>query len=327
MVKTDGLISVIVPIYKVEDYLNRCVESILNQTYENFELILVDDGSPDNCGQICDIYAEQDSRIHVVHKENGGLSDARNTGLKVCCGKYIVFIDSDDWISKYYLEKLYDVLQSTESDIVECEIIRTDKFHIEDRSLPEIQYTEYTAEEAIDLLIQDKQLHQHVWNKLYKRSVIADIWFEKGKTNEDEFWTYQVFGKAKKITKFNLGLYYYYQRTSSIMGVGFNIKRLDAIEAKVERQKYLETYYPSLSIKGKINLFFSCMYAGQMSMIHLTENEIDKAFCFFRSIIKQNSDISLIRNISRFKDKIWFTLGILNFKKTCQIRNFFKIGF
>lgn len=321
------LISVIVPVYKVEDYLKRCVDSILNQTYENFELILVDDGSPDNCGQMCDIYAELDARIRVVHKENGGLSDARNAGLKVCTGDYIVFIDSDDWISKYYLEQLYCILKSTGSDVVECEVIKTDKMIMEDENLPDAQYSEYNTEEALSLLIQDKCFHQYVWNKIYRKSVIEDIWFEKGKTNEDEFWTYQVFGKSQKITKMNFELYYYFQRASSIMGTGFNIKRLDAIEAKAERQNYLDVNFPSLVKKGRLNLFFSCMYAGQMSIIYLDKNEKKKAFSLLKNIIEKYIDITFVEELPRIRDKIWLLLGMANFKFACMIRNLLKVGF
>lgn len=118
-------ISIVVPIYKVEAFLDRCVASLVNQTYQNLEIILVDDGSPDRCGQICDEWAKKDARIRVIHKENGGLSDARNAGIGIATGKYIAFIDSDDWVSKLYIEKLYQIMQLENGDIAECEIVRT----------------------------------------------------------------------------------------------------------------------------------------------------------------------------------------------------------
>ena len=120
----NSLISVIVPIYNVEKYLDRCVESIINQTYKNLEIILVDDGSPDNCTQMCDDYAKKDSRIRVVHKENGGLSDARNAGMEVATGEYVSFIDSDDYISLDFYETLFQTMIDNDSDIVECSVVK-----------------------------------------------------------------------------------------------------------------------------------------------------------------------------------------------------------
>ena len=173
------LISVIVPIYKVEEYLDRCVESIVNQTYKSLEIILVDDGSPDNCPQMCDSWAGKDNRIKVVHKENGGLSDARNAGMPFATGEIISFIDSDDWIEFDMFEKMLNRMQADNSDMVSCGV----KWVEEDGSL----IRDVTSEDevldttvAMKTLLNDSKLKQHVWNKIYKHNLIKDIPFEKG---------------------------------------------------------------------------------------------------------------------------------------------------
>ena len=181
------LISVIVPIYKVEEYLDRCVESIVNQTYKNLEIILVDDGSPDNCPQMCDFWAEKDSRIKVVHKENGGLSDARNAGMPFAIGDVVSFIDSDDWVELDMFEKMLSRMQKDNSDIVSCGV----KWVEEDGTV--IRDVTVNANEVLDThsamkeLINDNKFKQHVWNKLYKYELIKGIPFEKGRYHEDVF--------------------------------------------------------------------------------------------------------------------------------------------
>ena len=225
----DKLISVIVPIYNVEKYLTKCIESIINQTYKNLEIILVDDGSPDKSPIICDEYAKKDNRIKVIHKKNGGLSDARNYGMSLATGEYISFIDSDDYIDEEMYEKMIFELINNDSDIVSCAINnvysdRVESSYIEERV--------YDTELALKNLILGRDLNQTVWNKLYKKDVINGILFEKGKINEDDFWTYQVFANSKKIITLNKPLYNYIHRESSIMGQGYSEKNLNGLEAR-----------------------------------------------------------------------------------------------
>ena len=231
------LISVIVPIYNVEKYLARCVDSIVNQTYKNLEIILVDDGSPDRCPQMCDDYAEKDSRIKVVHKNNGGLSDARNAGMAVATGEYISFIDSDDYVSDDFFECLLNVMNKENSDIAECSVVKFYEDNRFDEFSDDLSVKTYDTQDAMSALIAENPFHQHVWNKLYKTELVKDIPYAVGKLNEDEFWTYRVFGRANKVARLNKTMYYYFQRSSSIMGVGYNIRRLDALEGKANRQK------------------------------------------------------------------------------------------
>ena len=323
MDKTKPNISVVVPIYNVEPYLRRCVDSLLQQSYSDFELILVDDGSPDNCGAICDDYAATDPRVQVVHKANGGLSDARNAGLTIAQGEYIAFVDSDDWVSKDYLERLLAALLDTGADICECDVFRTSgEETISAQGIPAV----FNTEEALEQLIYDGTFHQHVWNKLYRRTVIADILFPKGKTNEDEFWTYRVFGNAKTVAKISDILYFYFQRSGSIMGETYSLKRLDALEAKLQRQTYIDTAFPQLSLQAKMNLFGSCIYAGQMSLVHLSKDQLPSAKEKINAILCQY-DISL-KECAHVggSNKLWFTLASFSFWGTCKLKNALKKG-
>lgn len=317
-------ISIIVPIYNVEPYLRRCVESLLKQSYADFEMILVDDGSPDNCGAICDEYAAMDHRVQVIHKPNGGLSDARNAGLAIARGEYIAFVDSDDWVAEDYLERLRFALSETGADICECDVIKTSG---EETSSEQGTPVAYETEGALTQLINDGVFRQHVWNKLYRREVISDILFPKGKTNEDEFWTYQVFGNAKKVAKISDILYFYFQRPGSIMGETYSLKRLDALEAKLQRQKYIDTRFPQLSVQTKQNLFGSCIYAGQMSMIHFSGEQRTAAKEKINSIIQQ-CDISFGECMRvGGSNKLWFALAKFSFWGACVIKNLLKKGF
>lgn len=236
------LISVIIPIYKVEDYLKRCVNSLLNQTYRILEIILVDDGSPDRCGEICDEYKALDNRIKVIHKKNGGLSDARNAGIEICKGKYITFVDSDDWVHEMYIENLYKLLIKTDSDMSVCNFIRTSTEDIKVHILAEEIY-EYSNIEALEQFL-DKFYVQMViaCGKLFKRSLFKEIRFPVGRLHEDEFTTHKLIFNATKIVLTTAQLYYYWQREDSIMGSGFNLQgMLDKIDAMEERGRFFDS--------------------------------------------------------------------------------------
>ena len=320
-------ISIIVPVYNVEEYLEKCIESLIGQTYKNLEIILVDDGSEDKSGEICDLWKDKDSRIRVIHKQNGGLSDARNSGMDIATGDYIGFIDSDDYINKRVYEILLNNINNYNSDISACSIKKIHKSNeVYNSAITNRNISIFTAEEALRDLIEEGMLKQTVWNKLYKKSVIKDIRFEFGKIHEDEFWSYQVFGKSSKIVYTDEGMYYYLQRSGSIMDKPFSIKRLDALEARYNRLNYIIQNYPNLELKSKISLFFSCLYQYQYMLKSTNVNE--KEYCKY--IIKRYIDcISFrkdeIRKI-RFKDKIWIRFSNISIKYTCIIRNFVKVG-
>ena len=184
-------ISVVVPVYKVEAFLNRCIESIIYQSYENLEIILVDDGSPDNCPAMCDTWAERDSRIRVIHKKNGGLSDARNAGMAVASGIYLSFVDSDDWIAPEMYQSLVCFLEKDHSDIAACGVEMVWDGEEKRAMLTPTGDCILEKEEAMRSIIQETRLKQPVWYKLYRRAVVENILFPVGKYHEDVFWSYR----------------------------------------------------------------------------------------------------------------------------------------
>ncbi len=236
------LISVIVPVYQVEEFLARCVDSLLRQTYRNIEVILVDDGSPDRCGEICDQYARRDPRIRVIHKDNGGLSDARNAGIGSAKGDFISFVDSDDWVHDEYIERLYRLLKSRDADIAICDFIRTSAENINTDLSEEVIY-EYSNIDALQQYIDKFHVQMVVaWGKLYKKRLFDDVSFPIGRIHEDEFTTHKVLFKARKIVFTTLKLLCYRQREDSIMGAKFKLKnRLDALDALLERSAFFES--------------------------------------------------------------------------------------
>ncbi len=237
------LISVIVPVYNTEKYLRKCIKSILNQSYQNLELILVNDGSTDNSGNICDEFHLGDGRIKVVHKKNAGLSDARNTGLDMAMGDYVCFVDSDDYIHPEMLERLFLYGTKYKADIAMCDYytVRGDQF-------PEPFYETVTVREldsiqALQRLFGPSMAQAVVaWNKLYRKDMLSDIRFPVGKIHEDAFTTYQLYYKADKIIHTNEKLYYYVKRDDSITGSGFSKKNLDALDMHLERTEYFRKH-------------------------------------------------------------------------------------
>lgn len=216
------LVSIIVPIYKVEPYLRRCLDSIVNQTYTNLEIILVDDGSPDSCPQICDEYAAKDKRIVVIHKENGGLSDARNAGLDICKGEYISFVDSDDWVANVYIEILLKSITESNADIAICNFIKTSQnYTLNIFNYQKSKSTILQPNQAVAKLWQSGEdaIFVTAWGKLLKTELYKVIRFPKGKIHEDEYTSYKVLNAAKKISFIDIPLYNYYQRQDSIMGM------------------------------------------------------------------------------------------------------------
>lgn len=230
------LISVIVPVYNVEKYLERCVESILNQTYSKLEIILVDDGSTDSSGSKCDILAKRDKRIKVIHKKNGGLSDARNYGLNIATGDYILFVDSDDWIEKNMVEYLINLILETEADISVCgyfEDYNNSEGVICSKDVDEKIYVYNSNVEALYALnYYGESIGTVSWNKLYKMSIFDQLRFDKGRLNEDVFLTPKLFYQAKRVTVSTKKLYHYIvSRPDSIMNQSLTEKNLDLISA------------------------------------------------------------------------------------------------
>jgi len=318
---TEPLISIIVPVYKVEAYLDKCVSSIVGQTYQNLEILLVDDGSPDKCPAICDAWAQKDSRIKVIHKPNGGGAQARNFGLEQATGAYVGFVDSDDFILPGMFESLYQILQQTGSDISECGYISTETDD------PAVETVEsdivcYDTQQALLENINDRVCRQLVWNKLYARSTVADVRFVEGKFIDDEFFTYRAIGNAKKIAVTQQVFYCYRQQAGSAMHQTYSLKWLDAIEAKQRRLSYIAKNFPELVDTAKYNLLFTCMYHGQLALRELDKSARAIALSRLKAAAKEcacNVPMPLIH-------KCWALLAKWNFVLCCKIRNLLGVG-
>lgn len=232
------LISVIVPVYKVEPYLRSCIESVLNQTYENIELILVDDGSPDSCGEICDEYAAKDNRVVVIHQKNQGQSAARNHGLDISKGTLIGFLDSDDTIEKEFYQVLYSTMQTYHADIT-CAGIKNIYVNKEEAQSTDL-VLEQTGREAMKNLLDEHYMRFEVWNKLYTKEVIGDVRFKSGQIHEEVHFLTEVLIKAKKVVYVDRALHNYLVERDGNTNTNFRENRMAVFEEFGYLEKRLE---------------------------------------------------------------------------------------
>jgi len=257
------LVSIIVPVYNVSAYLNECIDSLIIQSYSNIEIILVDDGSTDGSGQICDQYSKLDDRIVVIHKKNGGLSDARNAGLNAMHGQYVAFVDSDDWIDEQMIQKFYSISQSTNADIVAGGYVAIYKnMHVQCSEKSGI----YSMTEALKLLLYNKELHDHVCTKLFRASIWDEIRFPKNKVFEDIRTTYKTFLKSERIVVTDYNLYFYRQRGEGIARGTFNKSKLQNINAINEllRDRVINQNIEYISLLKKRLLRVKCYILRDM---------------------------------------------------------------
>lgn len=315
------LVSVIVPVYKTEKYLNYCINSIVSQTYNNLEIILIDDGSPDRCPAICDLWKEKDERIKVFHQVNAGGGQARNLALDKSKGKFVIFVDSDDYIAPFMIEFLYKQFQD-DVDIVECGYCITHSDNAEfDGESKGYRWEFFSAEEAVLENIKDRIFRQIIWNKMYRKSVVGNVRFPVYKNIDDEFWTYQVLGNARKVIYTNKVLYAYRQQENSVMHSLNAVQRFQALEAKLQRHEYICKYMPVLKKESICNIWVTCLYQGQLLLIN-SNKDIWKELT---EILKKYPIRNYLNSMSG-KEKIWMSLADKSFYWTCYIRNLFKIG-
>lgn len=252
MKKNQCEVSIIVPVYNVEKYIDKCIDSILGQTFNNFEVILIDDGSTDSSSIKCDEYTRRDSRIKVIHKKNEGLSVARNLGIKNAKGRYITFIDSDDYIGEEYIKILYDYITINKADIAMCSFKRFKSnnevidYYIDDK------ISILNSKECLENLYNREWLNYvTVWGNLYKKELFNNIKFPEGKINEDLFIIHKLYLEAKKIIYNNSQLYFYRQTEGSITNKKFTYKNFDDLEAFEEHiNYYIENKYHDLEIQA-----------------------------------------------------------------------------
>lgn len=307
-------ISIIIPIYNVEAYLPECVESIINQTYQDLEIILVNDGSTDRSSQICEDYATRDSRVKVIHKENEGSAAARNAGLHIATGDLIGFVDSDDIIAVDFYKKLFKAIEQDNADIAECGFTSfknsTEINHSVRKREPKGEPIFYGTVDALKLIMEGP-LSVVVWNKIYRREVVKDLLFPAGKYIDDEYWTYKVLGNSLKIVKTSEILYYYRQQHNSLMGSSYSIRRLDGLQAHEERIFYMQEKFPGLQNLAIRVFSFGSMYHYQQ--ISLNE-ELDPKRVFRNEIlnkVKIHCSKFIISNWN-WKDRIRIKLFMWN---------------
>ena len=276
-------ISVIVPVYKVEKFIHRCVDSILGQTFRDFELILVDDGSPDSCGEICEAYAAKDSRIHVIHQQNGGLSAARNTGIDWVMAEshshWLAFVDSDDWVHPEFLQQLYRAAEQTRCKISVCGFYRTEGDPLpegEDFTIQEMSADDYYCGSVHD------GVTAVAWNKLYHRSLFKKLRYPIGKLHEDEFTTYKAIYQAGKIGVTPARLYAYYQNPEGIMRSDWNPRRMHVLEAFEEQIAFAQANGKDRFLKKTV-----------MSYIFSIHDHLEKAIKVYRKELRQKMRVAL----------------------------------
>ncbi|MCM3150853.1 glycosyltransferase [Priestia megaterium] len=225
-----SLVSIIVPVYNVEKYLKRCIESIINQDYKNIEVIIVNDGSTDDSNKILQDFERVDNRICVINKENGGLSSARNVGLRRAKGDFICFVDSDDWIDHLMITKMIKICIQENADIVQCGYREV----YENRTIGKVvklDEKDFTGKSITSIYFSNIDFHTVVWNKIYKRSILNEISFVEGKQYEDTMASFEMLLKSKRLYNISDVFYNYYQRDNSIMGSVFSERKLDALFA------------------------------------------------------------------------------------------------
>lgn len=297
-----NMVSVIVPVYNIEKYLEECVKSIMNQSYKNIEIILVDDGSTDKSGILCDEFGKLDKRIKVVHKENGGAASAKNIGLDEANGEYICFVDGDDYIFKDFIEILYNQLIKYNADISECSFYYLYKSHIEKDSFKSNNVI-FTSQDYLNQYVDEWQ-SSLFWNKLFKISVIGDIRFkQERRCIDDEFFTYKVILNATLITRSSNNKYYYRQRKSSAVQNSQNSiqKAKDALDILVERYKLVTVKFPRLKkkyIEHDINnlYYISTVFDLNDELVSLFKKNV---YFYFKESILNKCNIRIIYNISR----------------------------
>jgi len=295
MIEQKELISIIVPIYKVEPYLSKCIDSILAQTYTNLEIILVDDGSPDSCPAICDEYAAKDNRIIVIHKENGGLSSARNAGLDIAKGEYIGFVDSDDWIEPDMYEKLLQNAEMYQAEIsvggVNDELLTNEGTTIlKTTKTDSVNHRCCTCTEAMQNYFKGSW---SAWDKIYQKKVFENVRFPVGEINEDEAIVLHLLEKCSKVVYTNEVFYHYIHRPSSITTSSFSPKKLAWYRHCRDNLDWIRAHHPELTEAAAARYRSAILWT--LTEIALSQSEFRDEVSILLSELKKHR--SLFRKI------------------------------
>jgi len=251
------MVSVIIPVYNVEEYLRECVDSVLAQTYTDIEIILVDDGSPDNCGAICDEYAAKDERVRVIHQHNQGIAATRNTGLDAVRGEYIVFLDSDDYLKPDMVQQLHTVCKEQQADMCCCSYVYKKGEKLCDRqeqNMPSAQMELYEGNQRLDNYIRDRKFAHAVWAKMFAAELFNGIRFPEGRLYEDVFVMPILVQKARRIANIRYEGCVYRKREDSITNGNFGIEQADRLESRLAQLDFVKKVRPDLAPYAVVNL-------------------------------------------------------------------------
>lgn len=321
MEKCNKVVSIVIPIFNVEKYLERCIESVINQTYKNLDIILVDDGSPDNCPKICDEYKKKDKRIKVIHKKNGGLSDARNCGMKIIKGDYLFFLDSDDYIPENAIEILLNIAIKNSSDIVVGKYLEFSNDNILKKNKDdEYEVENFDCKTSLQEMMYMHKIANSACGKIYKKSLFENIEYPKGKLMEDLGTTYKVFAKSKVITYTDFICYYYLvNNKGSIMNSNFKLNKLDGVKFAIEELNFMKQFNDDeLVLAAKYRLYEECM----VRIGEVPRKNKDIINNLYKYIINYRRDV-VLNNKLYFKQRLYCLFGytgILGIKLAYFIR-------
>lgn len=308
----EPLVSVIVPVYNIEKYIERCIDSITHQTYQNLKIILVDDGSTDASGRICDEYAANDSRIKVIHKANGGLSDSRNIAIDCAEGEWITLVDGDDFLADTAIESMYRAASMSGAQMVCClyKLAYEGQKTNFSEGYAESKISVYSQEEALEKMLRQSEFNNSAWAKLYKTELFSGIRYPKGELYEDLGTTYKLFCAAEKVALVRIEGYGYFVRLGSIQQSNFSKEKMAELRFVKEQKKYLDERFPKLESATTDRLVSSCFHI-LFSIIGQQEFEIDRKEV--EKIIRENRRKLLLSKKTSKKTRYGCLLSYLGF--------------
>lgn len=304
----EPLISVIVPVYKVEAYLPQCLDSICGQTYQNLEILLVDDGSPDRCGEICDQYAARDTRIRVIHKQNGGLSDARNTGMQQMSGSYLMFVDSDDMLPPDAVQTLFETALSENAELVIGDHRRfSEMLPEENLKKKTVEVHRLTGSEAMRDMLQNGCA---AWARLYQREIHQHIPFPVGEINEDEAIVLRILENCTRVVKTSAVVYYYRCRPESITTSAFSAPKMAWSKHCAENLKYIQARHPDLVPDAAARYRGSLLWS--LTEIALSDEDYDREVQALLSALRGQKELFCAAPFSYRQDRLrmWLLLHV-----------------
>lgn len=304
------LITIVVPVYNVEKFLPKCVENIIGQSYKNLEIILVDDGSTDSCPLLCDKFQKDDERVKVIHKKNGGLSDARNKGIESATGKYLTVIDSDDYVSSDFIEYLYKLLETNSADISVCQRMNVSEEGKRLGSPKTVQDLVINGNNnCMKAFFTNEAIDTVAWGKLYKTELFNDVKYPYGKYHEDVYTTYLLISKCNKIAIGSEAKYYYRQRSTSISKSSFQVKHLDAVDGAIQRSKFINKNYPNLSKWANAGIIYA---ANQCSLKMIKASCVNKTYISFLQKQYRKYELDFLKGKNGVKAKVFSFFAYIN---------------